>query len=71
MKTRTKDEMIVFQNQSHLIQQHFKNCDICPDLLDLALCTDLMTKFAVEGYSKELKQRFEDMENYLNEKYRG
>ena len=71
MKPRTKDEIIVFQNQSHLIQKHFNSCGICPELLDVALCTDLMTKFAIEGYSKELKERFDTMEKYLKDKYKG
>ena len=68
---RSKDEMIVFQNQSHLIQNHFKNCGICPDLLDVCLATDLMTQFAIYGYSPQLKERFDKMETYISEKYKG
>ncbi len=68
---RSKDEIIVFQNQSKLIQEHFKNCGICPDLLDISLATDLMVEFCLFGYSKQLKERYDNMEKYLNEKYKG
>ncbi len=68
-KLRSKDEMIVFQNQSHLIQNHFKNCGICPDLLDVCLATDLMTQFAIFGFSKEIKTRFDNLQKYMDEKY--
>ena len=68
---RTKEQQIVFQNQSKLIQEHFKNCDICPDLLDICLGTDLMVRFCSEGFSGELKERFEAYEKYISEKYKG
>lgn len=70
-KQKSKDEMIVFQNQSSLVQKYFKDCGICPDLLDIALTTDLMVKFCIEGYSNELKGRFDNLQKYLDEKYKG
>ena len=70
-KQKTKDEMIVFQNQSSLVQKYFNDCGICPDLLDIGLTTDLMVKFCIEGYSPELKVRFENLQKYLDEKYKG
>jgi hypothetical protein len=66
---RTKDQSIVFQNQSHLVQRHFQNCGICPDLLDICLATDLMVDFGTNGYSKDLKERFDKMETYIESKY--
>lgn len=66
---KTKEEQIVFQNQSHLVAKHFENCGICPSLLDICLATDLMVDFATKGYSKELKTRFDNMDKYLGEKY--
>jgi len=66
---RTKEEQIVFQNQSHLVQKHFDNCGMCPDLLDICLATDLMVEFATKGFSKEVKDRFDKMEIYLQSKY--
>jgi hypothetical protein len=65
---KNKEEIIVFQNQSHLVQKHFDTCGVCPSLLDICLATDLMIKFATEGYSKELKTRFDNFEKYMEEK---
>lgn len=62
---RNKEEIIVFQNQSHLIQQHFHNCGYCPTLFEIALATDLMVEFAVYGYSTELRKRFDAMESHI------
>lgn len=67
--SRSKDEMIVFQNQSHLVQKYFNDCNICPDLLDIALATDIMVEFAIKGFSKELKTRFDNFQKYCEEKY--
>lgn len=66
---RTKEEQIVFQNQSHLVQKHFENCGICPTLFDVCIATDIMVEFAIKGYSKELKSRFDKMERYFDEEY--
>lgn len=71
MATKTKDEIIVFQNQSKLVHDYFKGCGICPDLLDVCMATDLMVRFCIEGYSPELKKRFDNMETYISEKYKG
>ena len=68
---RTKEQQITFQNQSHLIQKHFNDCGICPTLLDVALATELMVLFATEGYSKELKKRFDDFEVYIEKEYKN
>jgi hypothetical protein len=68
---RPREESIVFQNQSHLIQQYFTNCNICPDLMDINLATDLQVRWATEGFSKELMERFEKFQQYIEEKYKG
>lgn len=66
---RTQQEAIVFQNQSHLIQKHFSECGYCPTLLEIALATDLMVDFALNGYSSELKKRFDNMETHMKSSY--
>jgi hypothetical protein len=65
--SRTKDQIIIFQNQSHLVQKHFNDCGICPSLLLVALATDVMVDFAVNGPTKEVLGRFEKMEKYIEE----
>lgn len=62
---RTKEETIIFQNQSHLIQKHFENCGFCPTLLEIALATDVMVDFATKGPTKEVLIRFEKMEAHI------
>lgn len=62
---RTKDEIIIFQNQSHLVQKYFNDCGICPTLLEIANATDLMVQYAMNGPKQELLKRFEDMEVYV------
>ena len=70
-KMKSKDEMIVFQNQSHLVQKYFNDCGICPELIDICLCSDVMVQFAIHGYSADLKKRFDNLETYITEKYKG
>ena len=65
MKQRTKEEQIVFQNQSHLVQKYFESCGICPSLLTIALATDVMVDFAINGPTKEVLGRFEKMELFI------
>lgn len=62
---RTKDEIIIFQNQSHLVQRYFQDCGMCPSLLTIALATDVMVDFAMKGPTKEVLTRFEKMEQYI------
>lgn len=64
---RTKDEIIIFQNQSHLVQKYFENCDMCPSLLTIALATDVMVDFAMKGPTKDVLSRFEKMEQFIEE----
>ena len=64
---RSKEESIVFQNQSHLVQRYFQDCGMCPSLLTIALATDVMVDFALKGPTKEVLTRFEKMEAYIQE----
>jgi hypothetical protein len=64
---RTKDEIIIFQNQSHLVQKYFQECDMCPSLLTIALATDVMVDFAMNGPTKAVLERFEKMDRYIQE----
>lgn len=65
--TRTKDEIIIFQNQSHLVQKYFQDCGMCPSLLTIALATDVMVDFAMNGPTKAVLERFEKMDRYIQE----
>jgi len=69
MKTTTKDEQIIFQNQSRLVMDWFTTCGICADILDINMVTDLQVIWITKGFSKELKERYDLMNKYLSEKY--
>lgn len=64
---RTKDEIIIFQNQSHLVQRYFNDCQICPSLMTIALATDVMVDFAMNGPTKEVMNRFDKLEAFIKE----
>jgi hypothetical protein len=70
-KTRTSQHQIIFQNQSHLVENYFHNCGICPSLLDIALATDLMARFCQEGYTKELGDLFDRFDTHIQGKYKN
>lgn len=64
--SRTKEETIIFQNQSHLVQKYFESCGFCPTLLEIALATDVMVDFAMKGPTKEVLTRFEKMQIHID-----
>ena len=70
-RTKTRDEAIIFQNQSHLVQKHFSDCGICPELIDINLATALQVQFVINGFSKDLSDRYQAFEGYIEEKYKG
>lgn len=69
MKATSKDQQIIFQNQSRLVMDWFTNCGICPDIMDINMVSDLQVIWITEGYSKDLKERYDLMDNYLSDKY--
>lgn len=69
--TRTKDHTITYQNQSHLVHKMFQDRNIIPTFKDLCLATDLMTRFCLEGYTKELSELFDRFEKYLDKEYKN
>lgn len=66
--SRTKEEIIIFQNQSHLVQKYFTECGVCPTLFEIALATDIMVDFAMNGPTTKVKDRFSSFETYLKER---
>ena len=66
---KTKEEKIIFQNQSHLVQKFYESCGICPDLIDICLATDLMVDYVESGYITRVKERFDTFQKYIDNKY--
>jgi len=69
-KMREEKERIVYQNQSHLVLDYFKHLGIQPTMFDLALATDVMTTFCMEGYSPEVKERFAKLDTHIKSTYK-
>ena len=68
---RTKDEQIMWQNQSHLSRQWFYDCGIkCPDLFDICLVTDVLIDYCQNGPTTQVQERLEKMKTYINGKYK-
>lgn len=65
-----KEKVIVLQNQSHLVERWFQNKGFKADLFDIAMATDVMSDFVLNGMTKEVIQRFKTMDEYLDKKYK-
>lgn len=65
-----KEKTIILQNQSHLVQKWFESKSIRPELFDIAMCSDIMAEFIINGMTKEIINRFKTMEEYLDKKYK-
>lgn len=66
---RTREEQIVWQNQSHLARQWFQDCNRCADLLDICMVTDVLVQFCQTGPTKETQERMKVMKDFLDKKY--
>lgn len=62
---RTKDESIVWQNQSHLVLNYLNNRGIKLSLLDMCRITDVMMEYALNGRDKNTINKLEAVEAYL------
>ena len=69
-RPRPDQDRIMFQNQSHLVENYFNNHGIKPDLYDICLATDLMVEYAKFGSkSQQVKERFDKFQLYIKNKY--
>lgn len=65
---RTKEECIVWQNQSHLVQRYLDSKGYNAPLSEICRITDVMTEYALSGRTKEALQKLDAVDNYLKEK---
>ena len=67
---RENQDRIMFQNQSHLVENYFSHQGIKPELYDICLATDLMVEYVKYGStSKDVRRRFEGFQEYIEKKY--
>jgi len=66
-----KDRIIARQSMSKLALDYFKECNICPTLSDLVKITTMLEHYVIDGYSKEMVSKFETMDKYIMDEYKG
>ena len=71
MKATSKDQQIIFQNQSRLIMDWFNHCGICPDIMDINLVTEQIITDEQGIYSSGGAFSYQNLILYLIEKYAG
>lgn len=64
-----KDRQIIRQSQIKSSLDYFNMMGIKPSLDDVIRTTTLLESFCVNGYSKEIIEKFEKLENHLKEMY--
>jgi len=64
---RTKEQSIVWQNQSHLAMSYFNSCGLCPSIFDLCRVTDVLMDYAMNGRTEQSVKKLEAVDKYLNE----
>lgn len=65
--SRTKEQSIVWQNQSHLAMNYLSSCGICPSLFELCRVTDVLMEYAMEGRTDIVVKKLEAVDNWLAE----
>lgn len=72
MKTMVtdKDLQIIRQSQIKLCLEYFSHCGICPTLADVMSVTTMLEQFIKDGYSKDLKTKFESIDKYIEDTYK-
>lgn len=68
---QSKDKQIMAQSQLKMAQEWSQSCGYCLTLKDLVSVSVVLADFCENGYSKELGERLNKVEEYLNEQYRG
>ena len=67
-KQSDSQRQIVRQSSAKLILSWAENCNHCLDLKELVGITEVFTDFIQYGYSKELGERLDNIQQHLNEK---
>jgi len=68
---QSKDKQIISQSQLKMAQEWSQSCGYCLTLKDLVAVSVVLTEYCEKGYSKELGQRLEKVDEYLQQQYKG
>ena len=64
----TQQTQIVRQSSLKLILEWSTSCDKCLTLKELTAMTEVLTEYVQYGYSKEIGERFDNIQKHLDTK---
>jgi hypothetical protein len=67
MANNDKDRQIIRQSQIKLSLDYLNGCGICPSMVDLIKTTTMLEEFIVNGYSRDIVQKFEKLDSHIQE----
>lgn len=70
MKNNTSAQ-IARQSQIKVVQDWARDCGVCLTLKDLVSVTTVLVDFIENGYSKDLGERLDKVDEYLIQEYLG
>ena len=68
MAQKTQQEQIVTQSNLKLVLAHAQSCNKCITLTELIQITTVMDDYVKNGYSKEIKERFDKINEVVYNK---
>ena len=68
---QSKDRQIMTQSQLKMAQEWSQSCGYCLELKDLIALSIVLVDYCENGYTKELGERLDKVQQYLHEQYRG
>lgn len=68
---QTKDKQIIAQSQLKMAHEWATSLGYNLTLKDLVSVSVVLSEYCEKGYTKELGQRLEKVDNYLQDEYKG
>jgi hypothetical protein len=68
MPQQSKDRMIAVQSSLKLVNEWSGNCGKCLTIKELVRIADVLSDFIVDGYSKELGDVLDKIQDHLDNK---
>lgn len=62
---QSKERQISTQSNMKLIVEYMNSCDKCLTLTEIVQITTVLNDFVENGYSKEIKERFEKIDQLV------
>lgn len=62
---QSKERQIATQSNMKLIVEYMNSCDKCLSLTEVVQITTVLNDFVENGYSKEIKERFEKIDQLV------